>query len=646
MEIPVSAIPLDDSEKKELAAYVDRLYQEGRRLSRESMWSNCYDAYNQVWRKKFRKEHSWIKNLSLYMQTMTQLVNTWQATLTQFLFPSDDDWISVEDEIVGTFWQEVLLHNFSKTSFIPVAHQCILQCAITGDNSIFLSQRGPYVHVNPVPVSEIYYAPLAQNLTQTSKVMRLRKTPFELKNSPIAYFNLDKLKDKPFWNYNQQEGQANHNTHNPVSGTNTTNLGSGNLLYQAYIHYFKFTTTKREIVNVIATIDAESKELIRFDTQNTIDPFNKNTWNPVPAGLFWGKGIVEPNLSPLSYMNSMATMSLVDRFLKILGTYTYNITDEYTHMQVLRKKMLIQPGAFIGVGPNANIQPLVKDNQSEGLSERQLLFLKNEMVETTGAFPSLSGSQDGTPDPTATQSGLRANAATGRAKVAADHWDETFIKPIAYRVIQMIHQQLSQTPVLGDGGVVLGYLPQPNMPLIMFWMRNIGWSDEEIQKKVSDPVFMNALLRPIEENQIRPTGTNTVTNRLALQNNFQAAVAGASQTPEAEHIDWSTIAEMRMQTFNVKNADEIVQTKDELLEEQIQELQQILANRVDPNTGLPFTNEQYNVLISQLSMLIHKRTGQIQPAPMLPPTPIPQGVVLNPQGQPVSSGGEQQQGGQ
>ena len=650
MEISREQIQLLPEEERELVAYVRHLATESRAMTRDKIWSNCYDAYNQVWRTKFSKEHSWIKNLALYMQTMTQLVDTWESTLIQFLFPSDDDWISVEDEEVGKFWQEVLLQNFARTNFISQAHQSILQAAITGDNATFVYAQGPFVYATPIPVNEVAYAPLSSNMAEVSKIMKLRKTEYQLRTSPIGYFNLENLKKIPFWNYQPTHGRTTIDTHNPVLSEKDTALGSGLLLYQAYIHYFKFTTgNKRELVNFVATIEESTGTLIRFDTQGKVDPFVKNTWKPVSAGLFWGKGVIEPNLSPLSYMNTLNTMAMVDRFLRVLGVYTYNITDEYTHMQVLRKKMLLQPGAFIGVGPNNQITPIRKDTGTEGVAEQFLLFMKNEMVETTGAYSSLSGSQEGTPDPTATQAGLRANAATGRAKVVADHWDENYIKPIAYRQLKLIHQNITQTPIIAPNGAVMGYAPIPNMGLIQFWMKNIGWDEETIGKKLSDQKFMNALLRPIEENQIRPTGTNTVSNRLALQSNFNNAIAGAAGTPESQYIDWSQVAQQRLEIYNVKNADKIVQTKEELLQEQILELQQILYAGIDPNTGLPLSNEQRNALMAQLGILVHKQVGQPIPVPQLPQTPQYQiieqgdgevaGLLPGGQTQPQSSGG-------
>ncbi len=244
------------------------------------------------------------------------------------------------------------------------------------------------------------------------------------------------------------------------------------------------------------------------------------------------------------------------------------------------------------------------------------------MQETTGALAALSGSQESTPDPTATQAGLRASAAQGRAKVIADHWDETYIKPIAFRAMQEIQRSISTTPLVDpQTGQVVGQIPQPNIQLIIFWMRNIGWSEEKIVEKINDSRFMQALLRPIEESQIKPTGTNTVANRLAAQSNFNNAIQVAAQTGEAQFIKWDEVARERLKINNVKNPDRFVYTQEELLDIQIRQIEQMLTSRVDVNTGLTLSNEQLNSLNAQLADLVQQKEQEFQGVAILPPSP-------------------------
>ena len=659
MEIDRQQVPLLEGEERELVAYVKHLYERGKNNSRKNIWTNCYNAYNQVWSDEFSKEYSWIKDLALYMQTMTQLVDIWESVLTGFLFPSDESYISIEDDVVGKFWEDVLLHNFERTDFISATHEAVQQSAITGENAMLVQPNGPYVEAKPVSIFEVFYTPLSGDLREVSKIHMLKKTEFQLRNSKIGYFNLDKLRDIPFWQWQEENTSTNSVVNkNQPSTHNDPSLGEGFTIYQAYIHYFKFTTPpKRELTNFIATVSINPETLIRFEPQGTIDPFTRNGWKPKAGpGLYYSKGVVEPNLSPLAFSNTMMTMSMVDTFMRILGVYTYNVTDEWTHMQNLRKKMLLQPGGFIPVGPNAQIEPLMKHTNSINVGESFIAFQKNEMVETTGAFPALSGAQEGNLDPTATLTNIRAQAAGGRAALIARHWDQTYLKPIIWRVIQIIQEQLKQVPIVQPDQVtgqpqIVGFQPGFNQELFMFWAKNIGWNQEDVMKHLNDPNFVQQLLAPIELNQIKPTGTQTQANRLQLQTSIDTVIQTAQGGELSQYIQWDKMAEALVEAHIQRKPDDFVLTKEEFLQQQIEQMTQLINGGVDPNTGQPFTNEQLNSLNVQLAALIQQATGNLQqtaPLPTTIPIEVPQesGAAIPPAAGDVpgqQSGGQQHQ---
>lgn len=642
MNIDRQTVPLTEDEERELTAYVMNLYTRAKLYSRRDMYGKCYDAYNQVWRNQFSKEWQWIQDIALYMQTMTQLVDVWESTLSNYLFPNENTYLDVIDEVTGKFWKELCLLNYEKTGFIAETQQGILQAGITGDNAAIIVPDGPFMRVQTVPVSEIFYYPLTDNLTETSKIHKLRKTEYQLRNSAIPYFNLDKLAAIDWWKYQYTTSNqtAQINSHNPSQTDDTsTSLGNGFMLYQAYIHYFKFSTgEKRELTNFIATISLNPRVLIRFEQQGAYDLHVRNTWKTIPKGLFFGKGIVEPNLNPLSYMNTMATLGLVDKYLRTLQVYTYDFTDEITKMAVLQRKMLLQPGALIPTGRPNTIQPLQRDNSARGEDTEFNLFWKNEMQETTGALPLLSGSDEGNPNATATASGIRAQGASGRATKIARHWDETYIKQVTYRVIKAFQERFNQIQVQDPMTGQMSYQPGRNLNYIAGLMQAMGWTNEEINQNLSNPSFVEAIFRPIELSQIKPTGSTSVSNKLAAQANFNNAIMTAAKTPIINHVKWDQMALDLMTTNDIANAQEKVISPAEALRNNMMQIQQMLMAGVDmnpgtpeqpnPNMGRPLQPNQINSLQAQYAQMQQQLTGILQPVP-IQPTPDLQQEVAN-----------------
>ena len=627
MEIDRNQVPLTESEERELTAYVYQLYTLAKAQSRSGMYQKCYNAYNQIWDNELPKEWQWIQKISLYMQTMTQLVDTWESVLSNYLFSNDNKYLDVVDDETGEFWSGLLKKNNEVTGFVPESQSGIKQCLITGDNAGFILPQGNYFKTHIVPVGEIFFWPLSLDFSQVSKVHLLRKTEFELRQSQLGYFNLAKLREIPWWKFeNSRRTSSVHDTHNPISSSGRdVSIGAGFLCYQAYIHYFKFDTgtwidgTKRELTNFIVTLSNNPRVMIRFEEQGTVSPYFRNTLDTIPKGLFYGKGIIEPNLNPLSYMNTMATLGLVDKFLRVMQVYTYDSTDEILKLAILQRKMLLQPGAMIPRSKEGSLTPLQRDPSPRGEDKDHILFWKNEMQETTGATPLLSGSMDGTPDATATSSGIRAQGAQGKAVKRAKHWDEYYLKADSYRKIQLFQERFKNLD------------PQSLQMELANRMKSIGFNEEKITGLISDPngKWIQSVFKPIEYEQIVPTGTTSVSNKLTTQANFNNAINGAAVTPEAQSLEWDKIAEYRLKINDVPNASEFIITRDERLQQQMQGIIQILQSNVDNNPTLPDGSPNPNVggalqpnqiaaLQSQLMSLQQQLTGEISGGQIVP----------------------------
>ena len=625
-------VPLTDAEERELCAYVFEIYTRAKNDGRLNKYQECYDAYNQIWREKLPKEWAWIQNIQLYMQTMAQLVDTWETTLSNIMFPNQSNFIDVEDEVTGEFWRDAVKLNYERTGFVGESEQGILQCAITGDNAAIVKPEGPFFKVETIPVGEIFFHPLDNNFTDVTKVQLIKKTEYQLRRDAVRYFNLDKLRALDWWKY--QDPLSNdtlHDTHNPVRTGLDTSLGQGFLFYQAYIHYFKFSVgQKRELVNFVCTVCSNPKMMVRFEPQGAYDPYLRNTWKKVPKGLYYGKGVIEPNLNPLSYMNTMATLGLVDKFLRVLQVYTYDFTDQITKLSVLKRRMLLQPGALIATGRANTIMPLQRDNAPSGEAERHNMFWKNEMQETTGALPILSGAPEGTPDPTATLTDYRAQGATAKAGKIARHWDDEYTRRATYRVIKGIQTRFSRVPLRDQMGNIYAFVPGKNLEEMASYMQMMGWESEKIIRHINDDRYTDELLREVELTQIKPIGSQSQLTKIERQNALSRAAEESMNTPEINHVDWQRVTEERWKQTEIPNHEEFVISKEEQLEEQIKEIEQMLTSGIDtepalpdgtpnPNVGMPLQPNQVQALMAERERLIMELTGEIQ-KPVIPST--------------------------
>lgn len=536
--IPRNLVNLTPDEEDQLTRFVSFVWKEGFNTERQEVWANADDAYHQRWTSTLVEEESWINDLKIYMPITQMLVDTLRAAMINIMIPNDR-YIIFENELVGEFYTDLILRNFANSNWITNLHESILQAAITGDTFNLIRNKGPFIEAVPLSLHDIRVYPEDKDLSKTNRVILLRKSTFDLRTNPTIPYIFEAVKrlhersDEQGSNKGQTK-KLNEIERNEYRRNEDTANGRGHLLLEAHIPYFKFENG-REITNVIVTIDKESRKLLRFSEikdPRLADNIIHTTWSQVTPNTFWGRGVVEPVLPIQYFMNSAMTQELIAGAQDSMSGIIYDVTDP----EMLKLAETWENGPFTRWGvrgnPNQVIQPQPRLPRRSFAFEF-IPFMEQKLIELTNAQAPVSGVNS--PVRFATQANIQFQATNSRVAANAAHWDLRHLIPIAFTVLRNIHSQMFQTVPAGLFGQ-----PQkiPNMKVIIFWMRQVGWNTQKIFQKLSDNFFMSELATDIDLTKIKATGTKTSIDRSERLQKLTNFIFGNLQTPGAQFINW------------------------------------------------------------------------------------------------------------
>lgn len=550
-------------EGSQLKSEITEMWRLGYDSSQTEIQANCYDAYTQTWTTDLADEESWMDDLRTYLPITQMLVDTLRAAMINIMFPNDR-YVSIENEIVGEFLTDVLLQNFAESDWITNTHEGILQAAICGDTFTLVRSKGPYFEAVPVSLQDIRIYPLHRDMTQTNKMILLRKSSWELANNPSTPYiqeTVQTLTDKEDEiGDSVQASQKRTAPKNEYRRSENQKIGKGSILIEAHIPYMYFPKTKRAAKNIICTIDKDSQEIVRYTEQKTDELADKivhTTWSQNTPNQFWGRGIVEPVLSIQSFMNSTLSNELVGGYLDNMGGIMYNATDPLT--REYSASWELAPEAKWATTPNSMIQPIPRTPRRPFAFE-YISIMKQELLELTNAQQPFSGGNN--PAKFATVANIQFQAASGRVAATAAHWDEHYIKRLALRILRGIYAQMFQeVPSTAPFGQ-----PQrrPNMQAIVFWMKKVGWDNQKIFQKINDPQFMSELATPIDLTRIQPTGTRTTTNKMERLERFERYVFGLVNTPSMQFGKWQNIPKIWAKLSDIPDAEDTYYSMEEM----------------------------------------------------------------------------------
>lgn len=584
--VPQQQIKLDwVQEAPELANECHDLWKFGYDANQTEMHADCYDAYTQTFKTPVADEESWIDDLRMYLPVTQMLVDTLRAAMINIMFPNDR-YVSIENEIVGEFLTDILLQNFDSSNWITNTHESILQAAICGDNFSLIRSKGPYFEAVPISLNDIRVFPLHKDLSQTNKVILLRKSAYELANNPSVQYIAEGLQklidqedtvgdDKTNSNKKQQAKK------NEYRRSDDQKIGKGHLLLECHIPYFKFARTGRIARNIIVTVIKDTQTIVRYIEQESdelADMIVKTGWSQNTPNAFWTRGVVEPVLSIQSFMNSTLTNELVGGYLDNMGGIMFDPTDP--RVREYSETWENSPNAKWAVPAGANIQAIPR-MQRRPFAFEYLGYMKQELLEVTNAQQPMSGGQSNVKF--ATVANIQFQAANGRVAATAAHWDEHYIKKISYKIIQGIYNQMFQ--VVPGQGMYGNAQRIPNMQAIVFWMKKVGYDDKKIFTKLSDPAFMKELATPIEMTQIRPTGTKTTTNRLEKLDRFERYIKGILETPAGQFGKWHNIPKIWSKLADIPEAEDTYYTMEEIQEQAVASQNQANGVQIPPEAA-------------------------------------------------------------
>lgn len=601
---------LTTSEQGEVIALVLNEWKKWYHHQRRDAWRTFFNVYNQKYSIPLRQNESWIQGIRVFMPTVRMLVNSLEPTMTNFLMPNDEYLEIEQDPILEDFYTKVALTNNEFTDFKTSTQRNVIQACITGDTYTLTQQKGPYFESRCISNSDIVVTPLQEDISNSTKILRFFKTPYDLQQDVIQgqakYFALDDLEDEGF--KKQFERRLSAGNKNPHDRGEDAQLGEGLTIYEAHIYHHKLESGKR-VINTIVTIVDEPKRIIRFEPNSNIKRIKHTTWSVTPPNVYYGTGIVEPAVPLVNYSNSLMTAELVGLMLDAMSGYTYNITDEQTRIAVKKGKFQINPFALIGVGPNAQLQPLVRPTTRRSGFEF-FNAIKQELIEVSNANTGVSGvnSVGGFPESKEFQQ-LQYGANSSRLESTAKWWDKNYLVTDTYEKIKEIQQTLFDNVPDGFGGS----FTMPNYRLIQWHMKKIGWDDQKISEKLDDPSgrFLQVLAQPIEFSQVKAIGTQSVINKQRDLEAFSKSVAEI-RPEESPVIKWPEVSRERFKRHGVKDPNKFVLTDEEIAEAQaIQQEQmaqeQAQAMQIQPEVS---QEEELDMIINALESSVNPDTGE------------------------------------
>jgi hypothetical protein len=562
------------------------------------------NAYLMRFTKKVSDKESWMKDYTVYIPILRQMASVLSSAISNMVFPSDDNYIKIEgDDLVGRFWTELILLNFHKTAWIQNADRGILQSTVLGNNWLAIQPRGQWIEAIPFGVDTMVCAPLSDDLSNSTKISMLRKRLDELVSSDFQYFNLEKIAEtQSRFTSRDETTQVNKSQkeHNILDRGEKVTLGEGYLLYQAFIHHYRFKDGT-EIKNYVATYTHEPRTLIRFEPQMPgFDPFVLTKYGTILPNQFWAQGPIELGLSISNYLNTLMMISLVSDVLDAIGVYVYNENDDILHSKVQRNELIVAPNRLWGAGDVNSIQPLQRASKTGNVKEL-FYVLKNELIDLVNAHIFVTGNTpDGRPDPTATFTNARQNGASMRVSSIGKIFDEGMIKPVVYRVVQLLQKTfMQQGQILNPATGQPVDIQNPNLEVIAQRLEQIGWDVNTIY----EPGFLDGIMKPVQFNEIKVTGTEALVKKLQAQDNMTFVVDRIGQYPMfQEVIRPDKLLTKYLEVNDIDNIDEIVINSAEQIQElegMLQQIDQVLAdpNGINPQTGEVLTEDELNNLL-------------------------------------------------
>lgn len=592
---------LTQEKQLEIINYIYQAFDEGYALGHYEVWEKCINAYLMKFTKKPTDKDSWMYPYSVYIPILRQMASILSSSISQMIFPNDDNYVLVEGEdLVSRFWTEVVLHNFHRTAWLPNADKGILGTTVIGNQWMAVQPRKGYIEAVPIGVDTMVVTPLSDDLSNSTKISLLRKRFDELMESEYPYFNLEavfsgsskgKARDTVTHINRRQKEQ------NTLARGKKLTLGEGFLIYQAFIHCFEFKDGTY-IKNYVASCVDEPRALIRFEPQyEGFDPFTLIKYGTILPNQFWAQGPIEQGLSISSYLNTLMMVSLVQDVLDAAGVHVYNVNDETLHSSVQRNELVIAPNALWGADNVSNIQPLQRAPRT-GSTKELFFVLKNELVDLVNAHVFFSGNTpDGRQDPTATFTNARQNGASMRVQSIGKIFDEGMTKPIVYKVIQLIQRTFQeQGQILNPQTGQPIKIEQANESVILDWLQKIGWDAETIK----EPGFLEGILQPIEESQIKVTGTQALAKKIQAQDNISLVVDRISANPMFQQsIRPDKLLKEYLKINDIQNIDEILIDPEEQIQQyeaMLKDIDQVLSDPmlINPQTGQQMTDEDLN----------------------------------------------------
>ena len=556
--------------------------------------------------KKPTDKDSWMYPYSVYIPILRQMASILSSSISQMVFPNDDNYILIEgDDIISRFYTEVVLHNFHKTAWIQNADRGILGTNVLGNNWMAVQPRGKYIEAVPIGIDTMAVTPLSDDLSNSTKVSLLRKRFDELMDSEFPYFNLEdvyKGSQKGLSRSRVTQINVRQKEQNTLSRGKKLTLGEGFLIYQAFIHCFQFKDGTY-IKDYVASFVDEPRVLIRFEPQyKGFDPFVLTKYGTILPNQFWAQGPIEQGLSISSYLNTLMMVSLVQDVLDAAGVHVYSVNDEALHSSVQKNELVIAPNALWGADNVNNIQPLQRASRT-GNTKELFFVLKNELVDLVNAHVFFSGNTpDGKADPTATFTNARQNGASMRVQAVGKVFDEGMIKPVVYRVLQLIQRRfVKQEQIINPSTGQPIKTENLNLEVVVDWLEQIGW---DVEKTLKEPGFIEGLLDPIEVSRIKVTGTQSLAKKIQSQDNMTLVIDRINSSPMFQQfVRPDKLLKEYLKVNDIQNMDEIIIDPEEQIqqyEEMLSEINRILSDPmlVSPQTGQPMSDEELNNLLA------------------------------------------------
>ena len=614
MLIPSNQIQLTDNQRNELISFVTDVWRNGYAYTKMREWINCSDAYHLVFRKPLSDSASYLNDYRVYYPIARTLCDVGTKSMTAYMVPSTK-YLNVKRALVGEFITNAILQNFAEVNWISDTDETVLQAGQCGDTFTIEVPQGPFLRLKPISLHGIRVAPLDKDISKITKVMLLRKAAWDLERSQIEYIAESVIELKKLYSTKEdyRKGSVSQVTTNPYSNSEETTLGTGVLLLEAHIPYFK-CSDGTEYSNIIVTIAHKEKLLVRFSQQ--VQDINDNqifktAWQPVTPGEYWSEGIIAPCLSSNAAINTQHTAQTFGALVTNMNGVQYNYNDKLTRQ--LAEKWVARPLAKWPVTPQSNLAPIPL--AEKGLTiERTIGMMQQylyEMVDGRG------GNNLATPfsiDKNSVVSQQRIALGQTRAAQLAKHWDRNYIRECAFRTYKYIYNQMFPNSSIQGA----------NIQAIQFWFKKSGFTDRTIMEKLNDKEFMEELSINPELTEIEATGTQSQIDKEEQSQNLITLNRELAQTPSGQYVKWDKMGRRIAQTLGLNNVDELFFTQeeqDQMQQEQqagqqdqggqpsqgqVQQLVNIIEGGVNPQTGEPLTEDQ----ISQLKEAYQEMTGQ------------------------------------